>query len=368
MGLEIRCVVSWDEAFFQDWCLLHARLKAKTVLAESIADFELLLKNKADFPDEDWRAFSVHQDQKLVARGLVSINRQRPEIAKVGFLEFDDAAAAVDLLWQHVESFARQKGARLLKGPINFHFFVGYRWRTFSKAKPFYGEPQQPSYYLAHFQRLGMRPLKTWETFRIRFFRSKRNYGEIRKAKRPEQRLRIRGIDMNNFEQEMVVIHRLFHEAFSAMPEFERISLEAFKKLYGSFRHIISPLFAFILEDAGNPVAFCINFMDPQALLLQHERLSKILPMKLVRLWTWLRIKLNFSRLLIMYVGRLPAPDGREYQGIQSLVAKKMTLPVALSVPHLLICYTAEDSPALKSYAPDQREVLSGYALFGKDL
>jgi hypothetical protein len=108
--------------------------------------------------------------------------------------------------------------------------------------------------------------------------------------------------------------------------------------------------------------------MDPHAIILQYHRLQKRLPSKLAQLWLLIRIKMNFSRLLIMYVGRLPAPDGKEFKGIQSLVAKKMFWPVALSQPQLLICYTAEDSPALKSYTEDQKEMISKYAVFAKNL
>ncbi len=361
---------SWDAAFFHDWVQLQHRLYANHahVLPEDLADLQQLLLEPKDFPLERWVALSLYSESGLRARALVVVSQFRPDTAKVGFIESEEDPLGFRFLWDEVERAARDLGAKKIKGPINLHFFVSYRWKTWGQGKAFYGEPSQLPYYPELFSAVGMKLCKTWDTFRIPFWRSSRQYGEIRAAKRPEHRLRIRGVVMARFDEEMAIIHRLFSETFHQMPEFEPIPLETFKKLYAGFRHIISPLFAFIIEHDGKPVAFCINFMDPQALLMQYHGWKKNLPARLLQMWLWLRLKLNFNRLLIMYVGRLPAPDGQEYKGIQSLVAKKMFWPVALSQPQLLICYTAEDSPALKSYREDQKEMIAKYAVYAKEL
>ncbi|MBY0516404.1 MAG: hypothetical protein K2P81_05820 [Bacteriovoracaceae bacterium] len=361
---------TWNSSFFQQWVDLSHELykNNKFTLKESLEDFSSLLEDKSSFPNEEWIAISLEKKENIAARALVTVSKLNPEIAKVGFIECIEDPMAFKMLWAEVEMAAKELGARKIKGPVNFHFFVSYRWKLWGDSKPFYGEPQQKPYYIEFFKLVGMKQLKTWDTFRIRFFRSKRQYGEIRESKKPQHRLHIRGVDMNNFEKEMEIIHGLFHDTFKEMPEFEPVSVETFKKIYAGFRYIISPLFAFILEFEGKPVAFCVNFMDPQHVLLQSQKLKKILPEILVKLWTLIQIKLNFRRLLIMYVGRLPAPNGDEFKGIQSLVAKKMTIPVAISLPQLWICYTAEDSPALKSYKEDQKEIKAKYALFIKDL
>jgi hypothetical protein len=368
--MKLQKTAQWDEAFFSDWVTLQRRLYAsdKKVIQETLDDFQVLLKEQKTFPDDRWMALSLSDESGLRARALVAVSNNRPELAKVGFIECDNDEAIFRELWGHVEAAARELGANRIKGPINLHFFVSYRWKTWGKAKPFYGEPQQKAYYLKFFEMVGMKQAKTWDTFRIRFWRSKRQYGEIREAKKPEHRLHIRGVDMSRFDEEMAIIHRLFIDTFKEMPEFEPIPFESFKQIYAGFRHIISPFFAFIIEHEQKPVAFCVNFMDPHSIITQYHRLNRWLPSLMAKLWLLLRIKMNFSRLLIMYVGRMPAPHGQEFKGIQSLVAKKMFWPVALSQPQLLICYTAEDSPALKSYAEDQKEMLSSYAVFEKAL
>lgn len=365
MHIETR--VCFDEGFFRDWVTLSLSIYASsTHLHESLSDFSILLEHPGDFPDQSWEAISVYDDQRILARALLTINKTRPELGKIGFIECVEDKLAFAQLWDALESRARLLGLTELKGPINFHFFNSYRWKVSGLAKPFYGEPQQPAYYIEFLESVGMKRLKSWKTFRIPFFKSKKQYGEIREAKVPQDKLKIRSIDLENFDQEMARIHHLFLESFKEMPEFESISLESFKKLYASFRYIISPWFAFILEDSKGPVAFCVNFMDPHPALLWAQRNSLLFPPKILRVLTWLRIKLSFKRLLIMYVGRLP--QASEYRGIQSLVAKQMTIPVALTMPELLICYTAEDSPALKSYKEDQITILSTYGLWAKKL
>lgn len=365
--MQIETRTKFDEKFFSDWVALsHSIYSPKSSIIESLSDLAQLLENPQDFSDQRWVAFSVYLEGKLVARALLTVSSRRPKLGKVGFLEFIKNPEAFGFLWQAIEGHARLFNLTELKGPINFHFFHSYRWKLSSMAKPFYGEPQQPDYYIPFFESVGMRKTKSWMTFKIPFFMSKKQYGEIRQAKEPQKKLFIRGIRLDAFDQEMKIIHGLFLESFKEMPEFEGISLESFKKLYGSFRYIISPRFAFIIEAEGKPIAFCINFMDPLPALLWAQRLQNILPASLVRVLAWLRIKLSFKRLLIMYVGRLP--EAQEYRGIQSLVAKKMTIPVALSMPELVICYTAEDSPALKSYHEKQIKVLSTYGLWSKSL
>lgn len=367
--MELKRTTAWSDEFFSEWVLLHEELYApEAVLEEKLADLKDLLGDPRDFPHDRWIALSATQGGVVRARALVAVSDLHPDIAKVGFIECVNDEASFKFLWEGVEASARELGATHLKGPINLHFFVSYRWKTDGEKSPFYSEPQQKAYYLRFFEMVGMKPLKTWKTFRIRFFRSKRQYGEIRQAKNPEHRLRIRGIDMQRFDQEMEVIHRLFVESFKEMSEYEPMPLATFKKIYAGFRTIISPRYAFIIEHEGLPVAFCINFMDPLPALLKRQRWLSRIPQRLLDMWTWCALKLNHSRLLIMYVGRLPAPDGKEFKGIQSLVAKKMTLPVALTFPQLYICFTAEDSPALKSYQEDQKEHVSSYALFGKSI
>ncbi len=366
----IKSIDCWDDGFFKEWIALHQSIYSSDscVLPESLSDFKKFLAAPELFPDQRWVAITVFDQFRPVARALVTVSQLKPELAKVGFVEAINDESIFKTLWTEVENKSRELGANSLKGPINFHFFHSYRMKIWGKSRPFYGEPQQPSYYQNLFESVGMKRIKTWDTFRIRFFRSRRQYGEIRSAKKPEHLLRIRSIKMSDFDREMAIIHKLFCDTFAQMPEFEPISLEAFKHLYAGFRYIISPLFAFIIEHENEPVAFCVNFMDPQHVLLQHEKLKKFVPEKLLSAWTLLRLKMNFKRLLIMYVGRLPAPDGKEFKGIQSLVAKKMTLPVALSIPELYICYTAEDSPALKSYKEDQKEMLAQYGIWSKRL
>ena len=367
--MEIKVISTWDKSFFADWVQLQNQLYSKdSVPHEDLSSFQDLFEDSKSFPEDKWRAVSIYEAGKIVARALIAVSRRNPKLAKVGFIECINDESVFFKMWEKVEALSRELGATSIKGPINLHFFVSYRWKTWGKARPFYSEPQQHSYYLDFFEKVGMKPLKRWDTFRIRFFKSKKQYGEIRTAKKPEHRLHIRGIDMLRFEDEMTIIHGLFQETFKDMPEYEPMPLETFKKIYAGFRYIISPLFAFIIEHDGKPVAFCVNFMDPLPLLLQRQRWMSKFPKIILNLWVFLRIKLNFSRLLIMYVGRLPAPDGQEFKGIQSLVAKKMTIPVAISLPHLYICYTAEDSPALKSYREDQKEMISSYALFSKEI
>lgn len=216
-----------------------------------------------------------------------------------------------------------------------------------------------------------MRPIKTWESFRLKYLQSMRNYDQIRKSsevKRPSLKVTVRDIDLSKFEQELEVFYHLLVKSFEQMSEFEPIPLETFKGFYLDYKALINPRFVSFAMYEGKEVGFCINYFDPLKILMQRQHMSEHFPKRLVDLWTLIRLKLNYGRLLIVYIGKVPGPNGEDFKGVQGAFAKKQTPWILATLPELLSCYNAEDSPSRKGFHPKQYSVISEYAVFGKKL
>lgn len=362
----------WDEEFFSNWVKFKNTLyEPRNYLIETIEDLRKVLCKPERFPDDSWVALTIESDGNIQGRCLVAVNSKNSMIAKVGYIEFIDDLDKFRIFWKEIEKVATEMGAKEIKGPIDLNFFINYRWKTWGKAAPFFREPQQKSYYIDFFDRVGMKPIKTWETFRLKYFQSWRNYGQIRKAsgvKRPKLKLTVRDIDLSNFESELEMFYGLLTKSFEQMSEFEPIPLETFKGFYLDYKALINSRFVSFAMYEGKEVGFCINYFDPLKILMQRQRWSKILPSRPVDIWTLFRLRMNYSRLLIIYIGKVPGPNGEDFKGVQGVIAKKQTPWILATMPHLLSCYNAEDSPSRKGFHPKQIKVIAKYAIFGKQL
>lgn len=370
--MKISRTNSWRDDFFTDWIKLSNELyDPKKHLREEFKGLKAVLGESKNFPEDKWIALSAYSDSGIRARALVAVNSRNPKIAKVGYLEFFEDFEMFQKFWSEIENASKELGAEEIKGPIDLNFFINYRWKIWGNSPPFYREPQQKPYYIDYVSRVGMKPIKTWESFRLKYFQSWRNYGQIRKAsgvKRPKLKLTVRDIDLNNFESELEMFYHLLTKSFEQMSEFEPIPLETFKSFYMDFKLLINPRFVSFAMYEGKEVGFCINYFDPLKILMQRQRLSKYINSKLVDAWTLLRLKLNYSRLLIVYIGKVPGPNGEDFKGVQGAFAKKQTPWILSTMPHLLSCYNAEDSPSRKGFHPKQYRVIAEYAVFGKKL
>lgn len=363
---------AWDEQFFASWVELSQRLYDSTdYLAEELSDIRKVLGDPSYFPLDRWIALSAVENDKVCARGLVAVNANNPTVAKVGFLEFVEDPDLFRQFWIELEATARELGVTEIKGPIDLNFFIKYRWKTSGTIRPFFREPQQRAYYIEYFRHVGMLPVRTWETFRMSYWQSIRVYAQIRKAaqkKRPHLKVRVRNIDLDRFETELETLYHLLMKSFGRMSEFEPIPLETFKSVYLGFKVLIKSKFVSFAEYQGHTVGFCVNYFDPLHILLQRQRLLRWLPQTLANAWAYLRLKLNFRRLLIVYIGRVAGPNGEDFKGFQGAFTKKQTPWILLSLPELLSCYVDEDSPTRNGFQPQQIKTVATYALYGKKL
>ncbi len=193
---------------------------------------------------------------------------------------------------------------------------------------------------------------------------SRKPTGGHNKAKNKELRTKLRCVRMNDWENELKIIHKLFNEAYQSMAEWEPITFEQFKLVYDDFKYIINPWYSYIVELRGKPVAFSINFADPLPVLskVKGKELSSA-----DKALLFMKLRLNTSAFLIAHVGKIPGPDGEEIKGVQIQVSKRLQV-FGIWMRKVLVTFQVKNSPSRRSFDEKYLSSYAEYALYGKDL
>lgn len=199
----------------------------------------------------------------------------------VGFFDaFDDPAAAA-ALFDTACGWARRRGAELCVGPANFttNDELGLMVEGFDEP-PAVLTLQNPRYYEALWTAAGWEPamdLWGWHFEKISTGLSERQRRTLARL-RERAKVTIRGIDMDDFDNEVGRFFEVYNAAwkdnwgFAPMPERE------VRHLAKQLKSIINPQWAFGAETAdGEVVAVCLALPDVNRLMLR-VRSGRLLP------------------------------------------------------------------------------------------
>jgi hypothetical protein len=378
MKIVVESRESWELNFFEEMREFRNRIHQGIITSfpEEIEDYRKFFGLGSPFEaDYHWCAFLGRLDGKVVAKAILSW-RKGSDTGNLGFLDWvNNEAAAVSFISQ-IEAYARDKGLGQIKTPVDLSLFIKYRIRLPGGGDPFYGEPIYPYYYHDLYRAGGFEVIGTWDTYRLKKFGAIKDFFQKRmklarregvghtKAKAPELKTSVRSIRMEDWENELRIIHALFCEAYQTMPEFEPISFEQFKLVYDDFKYIIVPWMSYIVELQGRPVGFSINYPDPLPILAPLKGKKLNLAQKAILL---ARLRTNLGCVLIAHIGRIPGPNGEEIKGIQIQVSKRIQIFSAL-MGKILVTFQNIDSPSRKTWNPAVQEEHARYVLYGKSL
>ncbi len=371
MNLRLQKIEGWDDDKFQELIDFRHKMQNQlpTFFPEEINDYKKLLHPDSPFSEDyQWVGFFIYHDNELVAQAILSW-KKKSNIGNVGFVDWINNRDVANFLIGKIESFSKSKGLSELKTPIDLNFFIRYRIQSFSSGPAYFGEPIYPAYYHELFVSSGFDVIGTWDTYHLKRYTSFINF--FKKRKKLENRkigsdhsVKIRSVNLKKWDEELKIVFDLFIKSFKEMPEFDPISFEQFKLIYDDFKYIIHPLTSFIVEFKGVPVGFSINYPDPLHVL-------KSIKVRPVTNWQkfllFIKLRLNFSTLLIPYMGKVNSPEGEEIKGLLVKISKKLSLPVLLS-RRTLICYQSPDSPSRRPIDPELLTHYAQYVLYGKKL
>jgi hypothetical protein len=199
----------------------------------------------------------------------------RPKAAVLAFPDFIDDDAVARLLFAAAEASAQQRGASELVGPLNpdIHHDVGIQISGHERRNAIL-MGFQPPYYQRHFEAHGFERLadfEAWGLYREAFVVDGRLLRVMRRVER-ESRLRIRPVDLRQFDQELELFFRLYTGAFADHWGFSAPSWDEFRFLAGDLRHILRENMSFVAEWDGRPVGFVLGVPDLYAILPKTTR------------------------------------------------------------------------------------------------
>ena len=371
MNLNLVQFSAWDEVKIEKFIQFKKSLQENlsTYFPETVDEYKKLLHPDSPFAkDYQWSGFIVYQDKKMVAKAILAW-RNGSSVGNLGFIDWENNLTVATALTNKIEAYAKTMGLKEIKTPVDINFFVKYRIKCPGGGAPYFGEPIYPDYYHELFAGTGYQVVGTWDTYLIKRFATFSNL--MKKRKKLEKKkhafhdqVNVRLLKMNDWENELKIVYKLFLDSFSAMPEFETITFEQFKLVYDDFKYIIHPLLSYIVELNGTPVGFSINYPDPLAILskVKNKKLSKLDKVLLM-----IKLRLNFKILLMPYMGKTKGPNGEEVKGVFLKISKLLTYGVAAAQKGL-VCYQSPDSPSKRPIDPELVQEYAKYVLYGKSL
>ncbi len=176
--------------------------------------------------------------------------------ATVGSFESEENPEAVRLMMEAISAKAKKLRFDGLIGPMNGSTWHSYRFNA-EKYQPFFTEFYHPEYYPKLWEEVGFKKFAGY------FSSIAEN---VQAMPTPSwtvpEGITVRTLRMNDYEEELVNIHRFCTEAFANNFLYSSISLAEFLKLYIPLKAVLDPEFVFIAEEDGEMVCLMLNVPD----------------------------------------------------------------------------------------------------------
>jgi L-amino acid N-acyltransferase YncA len=223
--------------------------------------------------DGDERRMAAYRDDQPVARlgfGAREGFAGAPGVTGyVGWYESSDAEAGTRLLAAAAERLLAE-GARRVVGPLDGSTWHRYRVvmprdQEIEDGEPFLSEPRNPPGWSRQFEDAGFRPQLEYETRLVRRPESDPDLS-ARRAALAERGVRVRPLDLANYERELRALYALSVAAFAANPFYTPIDFEEFAKLYAGLRPLLDPTLVRLAESReGRLLGYVFAFPDALA-------------------------------------------------------------------------------------------------------
>ncbi len=220
------------------------------------------------FENADVQAFMAFRDGEAVGTIAATVdhilNRVEPATGMFGFFEFiDDEQVARALLHRALDWLVAQ-GMDEARGPCSFnlHHEAGLLVEGLD-TDPVVLTPHNPPYYERIYLALGLRPVQDLYGWWLEGDAVPERM--MRVARRVEERhpnLRLRPLNLGDFQGELAHARDLFNEAWTANWGHAPIPEEEFNGLAKGLRAMMHPRLSWFVEDEGRPVAMAIVLLD----------------------------------------------------------------------------------------------------------
>jgi len=267
--------------------------------------------------NKEYQAFIAAIENQTLYKNfdLSSLNSHAPDVHLVAFDEKDTAVARCSLWWTNVpelpgecmaaighyaassdepaatllkyaQEIAKEQKATCLIGPLDGNTWRSYRFVTESHkvesldnktVPPYFLEPQNPETYPLQFEKAGFKPLATYSSA------INLNLGEVdtrinKAVKRfSDQGIRIRTLDVENYDAELKQIFQLSLESFVHNYLYTPINEQQFLGQYKKVQSLVSPELVLLAQDSDNNLLGYIFALPDIAQQMRAETVDTII-------------------------------------------------------------------------------------------
>jgi GNAT superfamily N-acetyltransferase len=230
-------------------------------------------------------------------------------------------------------------------------------------------EAHTPPYYKDFLERYGMRKENDLYAWRATFEQvgkelvaTPSDIVRVADAVQKAGIITVRRVRMENWGQEVAIIHCLFNTTMSQIPDSVPLSEVEFRRLADQMRPFLDPDLALIAEREGKPVGFCVLIPDTNRVLARLN--GRLFP------FNWLRIKRYIREIDVVSFKLIGVLKEYQRRGIDALLyVKALTKAKERGYKWLDGSLTSELNPAINLIARGRgAELYKRYRLYRMEL
>jgi hypothetical protein len=286
-----------------------------------------LIEERRDFLDPKKNPFFEHsrcqlflarRGDELVGTIAAAVNDNHntfhsEKMGSFGFFEAINDQAVADALLEAAETWVRQQGMLIIRGPLNFstNDEIGTLIDGFDEP-PVVMMTYNPRYYPTLIEAHGYAKAMDVYAYIVDLAERLQNAPpkvfEVAEKAAQKQGIRVRKVDIRHLDQEVALIKQVYNRAWERNWGFVPMTDAEIDHLASGMKPLLDPNLLFIAETSdGTPVGVSISFPDIHQ-ALRWSGGGHMWPFGLLK-FLWYRRKVNQCRLLIM--GMVPEYRGR---------------------------------------------------------
>jgi GNAT superfamily N-acetyltransferase len=293
----------------------------------------------------EWQLFLLEKDGKYVGRiaafiDTLAIDFWKEHVGLFGYFECPAEPEGAQLLLESARDWLRMKNCTCMRGPWSF---VSQEWGLVVKGfepSPVVMAPYNPPYYeklLTDFGLAKIKDLLCWYISGAEGYHIPKRILELTEAVQKRYGIRIRELDMKNYDKEVKIIIELANSTIIDNWGYSPVTEAEVLAMARDMKPVLQPKGVLFAEDpAGKPIGFAITLPDVNTLLKGLN--GHMFPFGFIKL---LRGIPRLRRYRMFALGVAP-----EYQGkaIDSLIYRAMHDRLYTADLWMEINYVLEDN------------------------
>jgi hypothetical protein len=220
-----------------------------------------------------------------------------------GFLDCPDDYEIASRLLKVAMITLKKEGMEAMRGPMNFstNHEIGFLVENFEDPPQVMMTWNKP-YLPALAEKFGLKKVMDLLGFYIdEEALSLERHGKVTKRLLERQKITIRTIRMNDFDNEVKLINRIYNEAWERNWGFVPMELEEFNYMAKNLKELVDPKLVIIAMHGERPVGFCLALPDINQALIHTN--GHLLPFGLFQILWHTKVSNKVNRLRMITMG-----------------------------------------------------------------